>query len=164
MLPLPLLSASPSAPPTLIRLLGTSLVRLGLRWRVRLALSITACLLIIGAPAVQAAAVATGTWEHALSAYQPPKYPRGFSHFDYVNPAAPKGGTLKLGNPDRRSSFDKFNPYTVKGVAPAAMTMFIFESLAFTSMDEPMAMYGLLAEEILVAPDLSSISDRKSVV
>lgn len=157
---LPLLSVFPSARPFLIRLLGTLLVRRGLRWRAGLGLVITAALLAIGAPAVQAAAVATGTWEHALSAYQPPKYPRGFSHFEYVNPAAPKGGTLKLGNPDRRSSFDKFNPYTVKGVAPAAMTMFIFESLAFTSMDEPMAMYGLLAEEMLVAPDLSSISFR----
>jgi len=160
MLTLPLLSASPSARPSLIRLLGTWPARRGLRWRVCFGLAIAAVLLAVGAPVVQAAAVATGTWEHALSAYQPPKYPRGFSHFEYVNPAAPKGGTLKLGNPDRRSSFDKFNPYTVKGVAPAAMTMFIFESLAFTSMDEPMAMYGLLAEEMLVAPDLSSISFR----
>ena len=104
--------------------------------------------------------VPVGTWEHAISAYQPPKYPRGFPHFEYVNPAAPKGGVLKLGNPDRRSSFDKFNPYTVKGVAPAAMTMFVFESLAFTAMDEPNTFYGLLAEEMLVAPDLSSISFR----
>ena len=159
-LPLPPLSASPSAPSTLTRLLGTSPVRRGLHWRTCAGLVIAAVLLALAAPAAQAAAVATGTWEHALSAYQPPKYPRGFSHFDYVNPAAPKGGTLKLGNPDRRSSFDKFNPYTVKGVAPAAMTMFIFESLAFTSMDEPSAMYGLLAEEILIAPDLSSISFR----
>jgi len=110
--------------------------------------------------AVLAAPVPTGTWEHALSAYTPPKYGRGFSHFEYVNPDAPKGGLLRLGNPDRRSSFDKFNPYTVKGVAPAAMTMFVFETLAFTSMDEPSAMYGLLAEEMMVAPDLSSISFR----
>lgn len=116
-----------------------------------------------GAPADDAPArpsVVTGSWEHAISAYVPPKYPKGFAHFDYVNPAAPKGGTLRLRNPDRRSSFDKFNPYTVKGVAPAGLLMFMFESLAVLSLDEPMAMYGLLAEEILVAPDLSSVSFR----
>ena len=106
------------------------------------------------------APVETGRWVHALSAYQPPKYPAGFKHFDYANPDAPKGGVLRLANPDRRSSFDKFNPYTLKGVAPAAMTMFVFESLTLSSLDEPQSMYGLLAESIWVAPDLSSISFR----
>jgi len=104
--------------------------------------------------------VPTGSWEHAISAYVSPKYPKGFARFDYVNPAAPKGGTLRLRNPDRRSSFDKFNPFTVKGVAPAGVMIFMFEGLAMMSQDEPSAMYGLLAEEILVAPDLSSISFR----
>ena len=56
-----------------------------------------------------------GRWSHAFSTYGEPKYPAGFAHFDYVNPAAPKGGTLYLRNPDRRTSFDKFNPFTVKG-------------------------------------------------
>ncbi len=126
----------------------------------RLLALLLACLLLWCQSAAHAAPVATGTWEHALAAYVAPKYPRGYSHFDYVNSDAPKGGVLKLGNPDRRSSFDKFNPYTVKGVAPAAMTMFVFESLAFTSMDEPNAIYGLIAEEMMVAPDLSSISFR----
>ena len=122
--------------------------------------SLLVCWLLLCQPVVQAAAVATGTWEHGLAAYVAPKYPRGYRHFDYVNPDAPKGGVLKLPNPDRRSSFDKFNPFTVKGVAPAAMTMFVFETLAFTSMDEPNTFYGLIAEEMLVAPDLSSISFR----
>ncbi len=102
--------------------------------------------------------VQTGRWEHAISSYAPPKYPRGFTHFDYVNPDAPKGGILNLHNPDRRSSFDKFNPYTTRGVAPAAITMFMLEPLAILAMDEPQAMYGVLAEEMFVAPDLSSIS------
>ena len=119
-----------------------------------------AFVLVLCHPTVRASAVPTGTWEHALAAYVAPKYPRGYSHFDYVNPEAPKGGVLKLSNPDRRSSFDKFNPYTVKGIAPAAMTMFVFETLAFTSMDEPNTFYGLIAEEMLVAPALSSISFR----
>jgi peptide/nickel transport system substrate-binding protein/microcin C transport system substrate-binding protein len=116
-------------------------------------------LLLAGWPAL-AAPVATGTWEHALTAYGQPKYPRSFTHFDYVNPDAPKGGVLRLGNPDRRSSFDKFNPFTVKGVAPAAMMMFVFEPLAIASMDEPSTVYGLIAEQMMVAPDLSSISFR----
>ncbi len=107
-----------------------------------------------------AAPVETGTWVHALSAYQPPKYPRGFSHFAYANPAAPKGGTLNLSNPDRRSSFDKWNPFTIKGVAPAALRIFVFETLGFVAMDEPKAVYGLVGEQMLVAPDMSAVSWR----
>ena len=126
----------------------------GLRLFVGAVLCLAACATAL------AAAVATGTWEHALSAYQPPKYPADFKNFEYVNPNAPKGGLLKLGNPDRRTSIDKLNPYTIKGVAPAALAMFMFESLGTLSMDEPQAMYGLLAEAMLVAPDLSSISFR----
>ena len=109
---------------------------------------------------VRAQPVVTGSWEHALTAYGQPKYPRGFSHFDYAHPQAPKGGLLKLGNPDRLTSFDKFNPFTVKGSAPTAMLMFVFETLAIASMDEPSTLYGLIAEEMMLAPDLSSISFR----
>jgi peptide/nickel transport system substrate-binding protein/microcin C transport system substrate-binding protein len=129
------------------------------RIAVHRSLALLLCLLGLQSPA-RAAEVPTGTWEHAISVYQAPKYPGGFSHFDYANPAAPKGGTLRLSNPDRRSSFDKYNPFTVKGVAPAAMRIFVFESLAFIAMDEPRAMYGLVAESMLIAPDLSAISFR----
>jgi len=101
-----------------------------------------------------------GQWVHAYAAFGEPKYPRGFTHFDYANPDAPKGGTLYLRNPDRRSSFDKFNYFTVKGNAPAGLQIFMNEPLAIRSGDEPMTMYGLLAEEILVAPDKSSITFR----
>ena len=162
MLPLPglalhtMLQLSPLSPlsaPSPARRLPSHLLR-------TLLVSLLACVLVLWQPSARAAAVATGTWEHGLAAYVAPKYPRGFTHFDYVNPDAPKGGVLKLPNPDRRSSFDKYNPFTVKGVAPAAMTMFVFETLAFTSMDEPNTFYGLIAEEMLVAPDLSSISFR----
>jgi peptide/nickel transport system substrate-binding protein/microcin C transport system substrate-binding protein len=124
-----------------------------------LATSITA-LAASPVPAAKPPPVETGKWVHALSAYQPPKYAKGFTHFDYVNPEAPKGGVLRLRNPDRRSSFDKYNPFTVKGVAPAGVLMFMVEGLAQMSQDEPMAMYGLIAEEIYVEPDLSAISFR----
>ncbi len=99
-------------------------------------------------------------WSHAYAAYGQPKYPRGFKHFDYVNPDAPKGGTLQLSQPDRRTSFDKFNPYTIKGNSPAALGTLMFETLAVRSGDEPATMYGLLAEDIQVAPDKSWIAFR----
>lgn len=99
-------------------------------------------------------------WTHAHAAFGQPKYPAGFTHFDYVNPDAPKGGTINLRNPDRRSSFDKFNPFTTRGNAPAGVGIFMFESLTVLGSDELQTMYGLLAEAIAVAPDKSSISFR----
>ncbi|MEO7252958.1 MAG: extracellular solute-binding protein, partial [Casimicrobium sp.] len=113
-----------------------------------------------GVCATVAVPVLTGSWQHALAAYQQPKYPPDYHHFGYVDPDAPKGGLLRLSNPDRRTSIDKLNPFTIKGVAPAALEMFMFERLCSFSMDEPSAMYGLLAESMWVAPDLSSISFR----
>lgn len=101
-----------------------------------------------------------GVWTHAYAAFGKPKYGRDFQHFDYVNPAAPKGGTLYLRNPDRRSSFDKFNGFTLKGAAPGGLTLFMLETLAVLAGDEPQTMYGLLAEEMLVAPDKSSMTIR----
>jgi microcin C transport system substrate-binding protein len=99
-------------------------------------------------------------WTHAHAAFGEPKYPPGFTHFDYVDPDAPKGGTINLRNPDRRSSFDKFNPFTTKGNSPAGLNIFMFESLAVLGSDELQTMYGLLAEAMAVAPDKSSISFR----
>jgi microcin C transport system substrate-binding protein len=113
------------------------------------------------ASAGAAAASATESrWVHAYAAFGEPKYPRGFDHFEYLNPNAPKGGTMYLPNPDRRTSFDKLNYYTVKGNAPAGIALFMVETLAFLGADEPQTMYGLLAEEMLIAPDKSSITFR----
>ena len=110
--------------------------------------------------AAQPAAADDAPWVHGYAAFTTPKYAPGFAHFEYVNPAAPKGGTLHLGNPDRRSSFDKFNPFTVRGNAPAALSIFVFETLAALSGDEPQTMYGLLAEAMQVAPDFASVAFR----
>ncbi len=116
------------------------------------------------APAASAAAAAAPSaapnWVHAHAAYGAPKYGRDFAHFEYVDPAAPKGGTLYLRNPDRRTTFDKFNPWTTKGSAPAGLSIFMIETLAIVSGDEPQTMYGLVAQEMAVAPDKSSISFR----
>jgi peptide/nickel transport system substrate-binding protein/microcin C transport system substrate-binding protein len=102
----------------------------------------------------------TGRWVHAYAAYGAPKYGPDFTHFDYVEPRAPVGGTIRLRNPDRRSSFDKYNPWTTRGNAPAGILIWMVEGLCHLSQDEPMAMYGLLAEAIRVEPDLSAVSFR----
>jgi microcin C transport system substrate-binding protein len=97
---------------------------------------------------------------HAFAMYGEPKYPAGFSHFDWVDPAAPKGGTLYLPNPDRRTNFDKFNPYTLKGVTAPRVGDLLIESLATGSVDETNTMYGLLAEDMALADDRLSMVFR----
>ncbi|PVX83362.1 microcin C transport system substrate-binding protein [Paraburkholderia unamae] len=94
---------------------------------------------------------------HAIAQYGEPKYPQGFAHFDYVNPDAPKGGTLVLANPDRLTSFDKFNPFTLRGNAAPGLGM-LFESLTTGSLDEVASAYGLLADDIRIAPDALSVT------
>ena len=127
-------------------------------------LSLASSAAMLPAPVASAASTSSsskGPWAHAWAAYgQQPKYPRGFDHFEWVDPNAPKGGTLYLSNPDRRTSFDKYNPFTIRGSAPAGVSLFMFEALAIPSGDEPATIYGLLAEEIQVAPDLSSVAFR----
>jgi peptide/nickel transport system substrate-binding protein/microcin C transport system substrate-binding protein len=134
-----------------------------------LAFAASAATFIFSAPALaappaaapSAAAPSPGaSWVHAHAAFGAPKYGRDFSHFEYADPKAPKGGTLYLKNPDRRTSFDKFNPFTVKGSSPGGLVIFMFESLTLLSGDEPQTMYGLLAQEMLVAPDKSAITFR----
>lgn len=102
----------------------------------------------------------TDRWVHAFASYGAPKYGPDFKHFDYVNPDAPKGGTLRLKNPDRRTSFDKYNPWTTRGNSPAGIFIWMVEGLAHMSQDEPQTMYGLLAESINVASDFGSAMFR----
>jgi len=99
-------------------------------------------------------------WVHAYATYGEPKYGPDFTHFDYANPDAPKGGTLRLKNPDRRTSFDKYNPFTTRGNSPGGLVILVFETLAILSGDEPQTMYGVLAEAMQIAPDKSWIAFR----
>ena len=85
---------------------------------------------------------------HALAMHGAPKYPPGFSHLVYVNPTAPKGGTLRLA---RLGSFNNLNPYIVKGTSPPGR-QYVFESLLKRSRDEPFSLYGLVAESIEIGP------------
>lgn len=90
---------------------------------------------------------------HAYAQFGDIKYAPGFSHFDYVNPAAPKGGEITLVPPTRLSNFDKYNPFTLKGSAPPGLNGLVFESLLTGTMDEPTTAYGLLAQDVSVARD-----------
>jgi microcin C transport system substrate-binding protein len=77
----------------------------------------------------------------------------GFTHFDYVNPNAPRGGEIRMVPPTRPSNFDKFNPFTLKGNAPYNIAGLLFDTLLVGNSDEPTTAYGLLAEDVEVAPD-----------
>ena len=90
------------------------------------------------------------------------KYPPGFPHFDYVNPDAPKGGTITLG---AGGTYDSLNPFIIKGTSAIARigsggaiaeTM-IFDTLMASNLDESGAEYGLLAEWIEVDSDADGI-------
>lgn len=100
------------------------------------------------------AALAPAVWAaHGYALWGELKYPAGFTHFDYVNPQAPKGGELRLVSNLRTSTFDKYNPFTLRGSAPAYLSDLMFDSLLTGALDETGAAYGLLAEDVQVAPD-----------
>jgi len=101
---------------------------------------------------------AAGAWAgHGMAQYGKPGYPAGFDHFGYVNPAAPKGGTLVL-SPVQQTGFDKFNPFSLKGIPAPGLGNLLFESLVTGSHDEVASAYGLLADDVKVAADKLSVS------
>jgi len=101
----------------------------------------------------RADAVQTG---HGLSAFGDLKYPPDFEHFDYVNPDAPKGGSLVTVSTSGTGTFDSLNGYIVKGDAAAGVSggeNLIFDSLMTRAYDEPDAVYGLVAKHAELVPD-----------
>ena len=114
-----------------------------------------------GLPLLLACALSPAAWgAHGYALWGDLKYPPGFSHFDYVNPQAPKGGELRLVSNLRVSTFDKYNPFTIKGNAPAYLSGFLFDSLLSGAQDETGSGYGLLAEDVEVPPDGLSATFR----
>jgi microcin C transport system substrate-binding protein len=110
---------------------------------------------------LMAALVAAPSWAaHGYALWGDLKYAAGFPHFDYVNPAAPKGGELRLVSNLRVSTFDKYNPFTIKGSAPAYLAGLMFDSLLVGALDETGSGYGLLAEDVQMAPDGLSATFR----
>ncbi len=98
------------------------------------------------------AALCDAAPRHALTLYdEKPKYPADFSHFEYANPDAPKGGTLRQAG---FGSFDSLNPFINKGVAADDIGL-IYDTLTTNSLDEPFTVYGLLAEKIEKGPNNS---------
>lgn len=99
---------------------------------------------------------------HGLSAFGDLKYPASFTHFDYVNPDAPKGGTFNFApftwvfnqNPQ---TFNTLNSFILKGDSPPRMDM-CFDALMASALDEPDSMYGLVAETVTIAPDRNSFT------
>ena len=96
---------------------------------------------------------------HAIALHGSAKYGPDFTHVEYVNPDAPKGGTLKL---NAIGSFDSLNPFIVKGAPAAGLTFIrsglVYESLMQNSWDEPFTLYGVLAESIEVPEDRSWVA------
>ncbi|MGH7073902.1 MAG: extracellular solute-binding protein [Stellaceae bacterium] len=113
-------------------------------------MNLAVCLSLIGL-LVAGAARAEATQGIAL--YGHLKYPSGFTHFDYTNPDAPKGGAIKFAS---IGTYDTFNPYTLRGVKADGLN-YLFDTLMVSSFDEPDSEYGLVAKSVDVAPDHRSV-------
>ncbi len=95
-------------------------------------------------------------WRYGLSFFGDLKYQQGFKHFDYVNPLAPKTGTVRIPG---IGSFDNLNIFTFKG-APASLVGLTFDTLFSSAFDEPGALYGSVASHAWFPDDFSSVSFR----
>ena len=105
----------------------------------------TALAMLLGTTSVHAA--------HGYALWGDLKYPADFKNFNYVNVNAPKQGELRLVSNIRSSTFDKYNPFTIKGSAPAYLSAVMFDSLLTSALDEIGSAYGLLAGDVEVAAD-----------
>lgn len=92
--------------------------------------------------------------EHGIAMHGDLKYPPGFKNFDYVEPAPPKGGKVRL---HTIGTFDTFNNFIIKG-NPAAGLGFIYNTLMSGSADEAFSQYGELAEEVFMPKDRSWVA------
>jgi microcin C transport system substrate-binding protein len=113
----------------------------------------------LGAGALPGAASAqVKTWKHGLSLFGELKYPDGFKNFDYVNPQAPQGGTVRQ---IAFGTFDNFNSVVsgVKGSIAMGTELFT-EALMTEALDEVSTEYGLLAEAVSYPDDFSSVTYR----
>ncbi len=90
---------------------------------------------------------------HGVAMHGVPKYKDGFTHFDYVNPGAPKGGSLYLGAGG--STFDSLNPFIIRGTPAATVSGFVFDRLMKRADDEAFSLYALVARRIAMPKDRS---------
>ncbi len=92
----------------------------------------------------------------AIAQYDQPKYPANFTHFDYADPAAPNNGTLSFENYNELQSYDSLNPFLVRGAPAPDIQNLMFDTLMQRSWDELASEYALIADNVEVAPDLTS--------
>lgn len=100
------------------------------------------------------AAARAGKGVHALAMHGEPKYPPDFTNLEYVNPDAPKGGTLRLA---RTGSFDSLNNHIITGTAAEGLAM-LNDQLMQRVWDEPFTLYGLVVETAEVPEDRSWVT------
>jgi microcin C transport system substrate-binding protein len=110
-------------------------------------------MLVLTAAAVLAGAAPKIIVSHALSVHGAPKYRAGFGHFDYVNPNAPKGGTMRQWS---MGTYDNFNAYAQRGSAAVGSEGF-YDTLLSPSLDEVETYYGLIAEKVEYPEDYTWI-------
>ena len=115
-------------------------------WPVRLAAVL--CVAVWLGAAVQAAADP----QPGISMLGEPRYKPGFTHFDYADPDAVKGGKLRQA---QFGTFDTVNPFVIRGDIAAGVRELVFEPLMARSFDEPFSLYGLIAENIETPADRS---------
>jgi microcin C transport system substrate-binding protein len=95
--------------------------------------------------------------QYALTVYgEAPRYPADFKHFDYVNPDAPKGGSMRR-SAQEIGQFDHIMPYIDKGTGVSQVNGLLYSPLAVKSLDEPYTVYGLIAEKMERAADGMSL-------
>src|SRR5437762_14152414 len=97
------------------------------------------CIVFSLALSLGAIAAFAAAGSHGLSLFGELKYPADFKNFDYVDPRAPSGGTMKF---SAIGTYDTLNPFVIKGVAAAGIGQ-IFDTLAVASQDEPGSIYAL---------------------
>src|SRR6478752_3582876 len=92
----------------------------------------------------------------SISQYDEPRYPANFTHFDYADPTAPADGTLSFQNYNELQTYDSMNPFLVRGAPAPDVLHLMFDTLMQRSWDELASEYPLIANDVEVAPDLSS--------
>ncbi len=92
---------------------------------------------------------------HGLSVFGNLKYAEGFAHFDYVNPDAPKGGSIKVTGLE---TFETVNPFILKGRKEVLSEALLFDTLMARSFDEPDSFYGLVAKSVEQPDDKSWVA------
>ncbi|MBN8919176.1 MAG: ABC transporter substrate-binding protein [Rhizobiales bacterium] len=129
-----------------------------MNWLTRAAAVLLAASVSALAPASAQQGEQAPEWRHGASLFGSVKYPADFKHFDYVNPDAPKGGSVRLG---AVGTYDNFN-MVVSGVkgSLAAGTDLISDTLMTPAYDEVSTEYGLLAEAMRFPADYSSVTYR----